>query len=115
MIAIIQHFLPDIQLDLEGLKAAGKSLGIENPTAQYAIKSPLRPLPATLESAYNQDTSTPNASENMSEKGQTTEDENEEANIAVEAMETPRPLTETPQQTTPFVRRNLPGFTELIY
>jgi hypothetical protein len=103
MIAIIQHFMPEVQFDLEGLRSAGKSLGIENPAPQNLTQAPLRPLPATLEVVYGQDNATPNASENVSEKGQATEDENErdEESTAVEGLLT---MTDT-AQTTPSGRR----------
>jgi hypothetical protein len=69
MIAILQHFLPDINLELEGLKAIGAKLGIPGPAPTVSHQTPTRILPASLEGAYIQPgSSTPNHSEGMSER-----------------------------------------------
>ena len=71
MIAILQHFIPDISLELEGLKAVGANLGISGPASSGSNQAPMRSLPASLEGAYLQRTSsTPNISEGMSERSQ---------------------------------------------
>jgi len=70
MIAILQHFIPDINIDLEGLKAVGAELGIQGPAPSGAVpQMPLRNLPASLAETYLQRTgSTSNQSEEMSER-----------------------------------------------
>jgi hypothetical protein len=71
MIAILQHFVPDINLELEGLKAVGTKLGIQGPASSGLPQMPMRSLPASLEGAYLQrSSSTPNLSEGMSERSQ---------------------------------------------
>jgi len=49
IIAIIQHFLPDIDLELDGLKAAGAKLGIAAPAHPVAGQTPRLSLPPSLE------------------------------------------------------------------
>jgi len=114
MIAIIQHFVPDINLDLEGLKAVGKSLGIEGPAPHGTAESPMRPLPVPLEATSGQDNTPSNPSENMSEKGgHMTEDDNEKDD-ETNALEGPLTMTDTTSQpVTPTPRRNS-SYTNLL-
>ena len=69
MIAIIQHFIPDINFELEGLKAAGAKFGIATPAPPLPGQTPRRSLPPSLEAAYLQRfDSTPGQSDAMSER-----------------------------------------------
>jgi len=49
MIAILQHFVPDIELSLEGLKAVGTRLGISTPADSVPPQQPRQILPANLQ------------------------------------------------------------------
>ena len=67
MIAILQHFVPDISLELDGLKALGAQLGVVGPAHPPPPQTPMRSLPPSLERAYGQTTeSSSNQSEYMS-------------------------------------------------
>lgn len=84
MIAIIQHFLPDINLELEGLKAAGAKLGIAVPAPPVAGQTPTLNLPPSLEAPQlQQSDSTSAKSDIMSERSPSAElsefEEEEEA------------------------------------
>jgi len=69
MIAILQHFVPGINLELNGLKALGVQLGVVGPAPGTPAQPPIRSLPTSLELAYEQPTeSISNASEHMSER-----------------------------------------------
>lgn len=69
MIAIIQHFLPDINLELEGLKAAGAKLGIAVPVPPVAGQTPTLSLPPSLEAPQPQQSDSTSAkSDVMSER-----------------------------------------------
>jgi len=100
MIAILQHFVPDINFELESLKAVGKSLGIQKPSTQVITQSPMRALPQTLEAQYKKDTLTPNPSERLSERSHTPQSENgkDDETNAVEGLLTMEPSS---QQATP--------------
>ena len=66
MIAILQHFVPDINLELDGLKALGAQLGVAGPALPPSAQAPMRNLPPTLERAYGQGLeSSSNPSENI--------------------------------------------------
>jgi hypothetical protein len=81
MIAILQHFLPDINLELEGLQAVGKELGIAGPAPPGPLQTPMRSLPASLEGVYLQRRmSTSNQSDGMSERSQSPESDMERDN-----------------------------------
>ena len=98
MIAIIQHFIPDINFELEGLKAAGEKLGIPAPAPSPAGQTPRRSLPPSLEAANLQRSeSTPGQSEVMSERSRSRgpsdfaeeeegEEEGEDATVADELL-----------------------------
>lgn len=67
MIAILQHFVPDINLELDGLKALGAELGVVGPAPPPSAQTPMRSLPPSLERAYGQIAeSSSNQSEYMS-------------------------------------------------
>jgi hypothetical protein len=69
MIAILQHFVPGINLELNGLKALGAQLGVVGPSPGPPAQVPIRSLPTSLELAYEQPTeSISNTSEHMSER-----------------------------------------------
>lgn len=69
MIAILQHFVPGINLELEGLKTLGAQLGVVGPAPPPPAQTPIRTLPTGLELAYGQPTeSISNPSEHMSER-----------------------------------------------
>jgi hypothetical protein len=89
MIAIIQHFVPDINLELEGLKAAAAKLGIAAPAPPIQGQAPRRSLPPNLEPALLQRSdSTPAQSEAASEKSPSPEpSEFEESEADVPATE----------------------------
>jgi len=71
MIAIIQHFVPDINFELEGLKAIGAKLGIAAPAPPVLGQAPRRSLPPSMEAAYLQGSdSTPAQSEATSKRSQ---------------------------------------------
>ena len=89
MIAIIQHFVPDINLELEGLKAAAAKLGIATPAPPIPGQAPRQSLPPSLETAYLQGSdSNPAQSEAASEKSPSPEpSEFEESEADVTATE----------------------------
>lgn len=69
MIAILQHFVPGINLELDGLKALGAQLGVVGPVPGPPAQTPIRSLPTSLELAYRKLTeSVSNPSEHMSER-----------------------------------------------
>ena len=100
MIAIIQHFLPDINLELEGLKAAGAKLGIAVPVAPVAGQTPTLSLPPSLEAPQlQQSDSTSAKSDVMSERSPSAQhsefeeedddDEEEDKEDAIRTDDTP--------------------------
>ena len=103
MIAILNHFVPDVSMETEGLKAVGASLGIAKPESTGSYQIPMRSLPASLEGAYlKQSSSTPNQSEGMSEGSQSPApsetDRDDEAHAAESLINT----NDAPsQQSTP--------------
>ena len=117
MIAILQHFIPDINLELEGLKLAGAQLGISGPAPPGPPQTPMRSLPASLEGAYLQrSSSTPNQSEGMSERSQSPPSETEK-DEDVHAAESLLIMTDTGQpaskQSTPSGTRTVINYIEL--
>jgi hypothetical protein len=71
MIAILQHFVPDINLELDGLKALGSQLGVVGPAPPPPAQTPMRNLPPSLERAYGQTSeSASNPSERMAGRSQ---------------------------------------------
>ena len=71
MIAILQHFVPDINLELDGLKALGTQLGVVSPAPPPPAQTPMRNLPPSLERAYGQASeSASNPSEHMAGRSQ---------------------------------------------
>jgi hypothetical protein len=114
MIAILQHFIPDINLELDGLKAIGKELGIQGPAPPGPPQTPMRSLPPSLEGVYIQRaTSTPGQSEGMSERSQSpgSEMEREDEVHAVEGLLT---MTDTGDASTPSEARKSKICTILI-
>jgi len=89
MIAIIQHFVPDINLELEGLKAAAAKLGIAPPAPPIPGQAPRRSLHPGLDPALLQGSdSTPGQSEAASEKSPSPEpSEFEESEADVTTIE----------------------------
>jgi hypothetical protein len=89
MIAIIQHFVPDINLELEGLKAAGAKLGIVAPAPPLPGQAPRQSLLPSLEPAFLQDSDpTPAQFEAASERSPSPEpSEFEESEADVTATE----------------------------
>lgn len=106
MIAILQHFVPDINLELEGLKAVGAKLGIPGPALALPPTGlnqiPMRSLPPSLEGAYLQRTSsTPNQSEGLSERSQSpapSETDRDDEEHVVESLLTMTDLNDPPSQ-----------------
>jgi hypothetical protein len=107
MIAILQHFIPDINLELEGLKAIGAQLGIEGPASPGAPQVPTRNLPASMEGVYLKlGTSTSNQSEVMSDRSQSPERDasaKDEVNAA-EGLLTDTGVSESLRFTSPETR-----------
>jgi hypothetical protein len=78
MITILRHFVPDIDLTLDGLKAAGQKLGIQGPTSPGLLGAPMRNLPPTLDTPYlRRSESAPNQPEGLSERSQSPQSETE--------------------------------------
>lgn len=102
MIAILQHFIPDVHLELEGLKAIGAQLGIQGPSSSGLPQQPMRSLPASLEGQYPpRATSTPVHSEGLSERSPSPGSELEKEDD-VHAAESLLNMTDTPsQRSTP--------------
>ena len=110
MIAILNHFIPDVALETEGLKAIGASLGIPKPEPTGSHQTPMRSLPASLEGAYLQrSSSTPNQSEAMSEGSQSSAPSETDKDDEVHAAESLIIMTDTndapSQQSTPVEMR----------
>src|SRR5271169_1409329 len=110
MIAILQHFVPDINLELEGLKAVGAKLGIPGPALALPPtglnQTPMRSLPPSLEGAYLQRaSSTPNQSEGLSERSQSpapSETDRDDEEHVAESLLTMTDLNDpSSQQITP--------------
>jgi hypothetical protein len=106
MITILHHFIPDVALETEGLKAIGASLGISKPESTGSHQTPMRSLPASLEGAYLQRSSiTPNQSEGMSEGSQSPAPSETDRDDEVHAAESLITMTDTndapSQQSTP--------------
>jgi hypothetical protein len=114
MIAILQHYIPDINLDLEGLKAVGAKLGIPGPAPSGLNPTPMRSLPPSLEGAYLQRTSsTPNQSEMMSERSQSplpSETDRDDEEIAGESLVVMTDMNDPSSQqvTPPDIRISMP-------
>lgn len=120
MIAILQHFVPDINLELDGLKAVGTKLGIQGPAPSGPPPMPMRSLPASLEGVYVQrSSSTPNLSEGMSERSQSPPpsetDRDDEAHAAESLLIMTDPNLPPSQQPTPPGTRNIPIHTVLTH
>jgi hypothetical protein len=110
MIAILQHFIPDINLELDGLKTIGTQLGIPGPAPPGYSQTPMRSLPASLEGIFQRGTSMSNQSEAMSERSQSPnsamgkEDEVDAAEGLMDMTDTGVAESETApesQETTP--------------
>jgi len=122
MIAIIQHFVPDINFELEGLKATGAKLGIAAPAPPVPGQTPRRTLSTSVEAAYLQGSdSTPAQSEAMSERSPSPEpsefEEDEEDVIATEDLPTtvePKPDEQpSAQQPVSLENRNTKHISNL--
>jgi len=119
MIAILNHFIPDVALETEGLKAVGASLGIQKPESTGTNHTPMRSLPASLEGAYLQrSSSTPNQSDAMSEGSQSPvpseKDRDEEVHGAESLIVMNDPNDAPSQQSTSIEIRTVLSYMELI-
>jgi hypothetical protein len=98
MIAILQHFVPDINMELEGLKAVGKELGVQGPAPPGPLQTPMRSLPPSLGGVYiKRATSTPGRSSERSQSPGIDMDKDDEVNAA-EGLLT---MTDTGGPSTP--------------
>jgi len=115
MIAILQHFIPDMHLELEGLKTIGAQLGIQGPSSSgLPPQQPMRSLPASLEGQYPpRSTSTPVHSEGLSERSPSPGSELEKEDD-MHAAESLLNMTDTPsQRSTPSEIRKYTRLWEL--
>lgn len=108
MIAILQHFLPDINLELEGLQAVGKELRIAGPAPPGPLQTPMRSLPASLEGVYLQrGMSMSNQFDGISERSHSPESDMEkdnEADVVDDLQMTDMDVPESHESTSPEIR-----------